>query len=336
MWKKIGLLSVVLAVIFVVGTVYGEDVWRPKKPITIIVPWAAGGSTDQVTRIVAGELEKPLGQKVVIVNQPGASGSVGTKSCLDAPRDGYTWTAGAVEDLGTYIIKGFLNTKLQDWHLFLDVANVQLISVNVKTPYRDFQDLLNAFKQKPGKISVATAGEASMGHLAMETIRRYTGISYKHVAYDGGNPAVIATVSGETEVVPQLACEQVDMIRAKKLRPLAVLSDQPLEIEGYGSVPPITKWIPNLKTNPHYFGIWTPKGVPANVISTMNKIWREVIAKSDTLKRYARERGALFTPYYGQEAFDKSWEAVRATAWIYYEAGKAKVRPDKVGIPRPK
>src|SRR5688572_10810447 len=74
--------------------------WKPTKPVTIIVPWAAGGSTDQATRVAAGELEKHLGQKIVIVNQPGASGSIGSKSALEAPKDGYTWTAGAAKDIG--------------------------------------------------------------------------------------------------------------------------------------------------------------------------------------------------------------------------------------------
>ena len=81
----------------------------PTRPINLIVPWAAGGSTDQVTRVTAAEIEKALGQKIVIVNQPGASGSIGTKSALDAPKDGYTWTAGAAQDLGTYQTLGMLN-----------------------------------------------------------------------------------------------------------------------------------------------------------------------------------------------------------------------------------
>ena len=335
MLRKVFHLSIALILVVALVSAADAEMWKPKKPITIIVPWSAGGSTDQVTRIVAGELEEPLGQKVVIVNQPGASGTVGTKSCMDAAKDGYTWTAGAVGDLGTYIVKGFLDTKIEDWHLYLDVANVQLVSVNPNTPYGDFKALLNAFKGKPGQIAVATAGEASMGHLAMETIKKYTGIEYKHVSYDGGNPAVIATVAGETKVVPQLAVEQVDMIRAKKLRPLAVLSDQPLELEGYGTVPPITKWVPDLKATPAYFGIWTPKGVPAEVIKTMDKMWEDVIAKSERLKRYAGERGAVFTPYYGKGAMDKVIPTVRFTAWVYWDAGKAKVKPDTVGIPRP-
>nr|MCU0923316.1 tripartite tricarboxylate transporter substrate-binding protein [Burkholderiaceae bacterium] len=70
--------------------------------MTIIVPWAAGGATDQVTRLAASELEADLGQRIVVVNQPGGAGSIGTKAAMDAPKDGYTWTAGAAKQLGTY------------------------------------------------------------------------------------------------------------------------------------------------------------------------------------------------------------------------------------------
>src|SRR5688500_6581348 len=108
--------------------------WKPSKPVTFIVPWAAGGSTDQVTRITAAELEKHLGQKVVIVNQPGASGSIGTKSALEAPKDGHTWTAGAAQDLGVYRALGMLGTNLTDWHLVLSVANETLGGVEPSQP----------------------------------------------------------------------------------------------------------------------------------------------------------------------------------------------------------
>src|SRR5262245_25362606 len=76
--------------------------WKPTKPINIIVPWAAGGATDQVTRVAAGELEDALGTKIVVINQPGGAGSIGTMNAMNAPKDGYTWTAGAAKTLGTY------------------------------------------------------------------------------------------------------------------------------------------------------------------------------------------------------------------------------------------
>ena len=75
--------------------------WKPTKPINIIVPWAAGGATDQMIRITAADLEEALGQKIVVLNQPGTSGSIGSKNALEAPKDGYTWTSGAPKDLGS-------------------------------------------------------------------------------------------------------------------------------------------------------------------------------------------------------------------------------------------
>jgi tripartite-type tricarboxylate transporter receptor subunit TctC len=309
--------------------------WKPAKPITIIVPWAAGGSTDQVTRVTAVELEKALGQKVVIVNQPGAAGSIGTKNALEAPKDGYTWAAGAAQDLGVYRALGMLDTNLGDWHLFLNVANVPVVGVNAKAPYKTMKELLDAMQAKPGQITVATAGVTSGGHNAMEAIAKAAGVKYRHVTYDGGNPAVVATVAGETEVTTQLAVEQADMIRGKRLRPLAAVSDRPLELEGFGTIEPITKWVPGVKVPTNYFGIFVPRGVPPEVVATLEKVWSDNIAKNEALKRYAASRGALFAPVAGAAAQKAAFPAVQANAWLMHDGGKTKVSPDTVGIPRP-
>ncbi len=337
--KKLTLLAVLLTVTAVLfAGPQQEDSslpWQPTRPIEIIVPWGAGGSTDQVTRIVAGVIEEPLGQKVVIVNQPGASGSVGTMSALDAPHDGYTWAAGAAADLGGYKVLGLLDTTWDDWELFLDVANVSVVAVNADTPYETFQDLLDAFKEKPGEIPVATAGQLSAGHNAMEAIVKYTGVKYRHVTYDGGNPAVIATVAGETEVVTQLAVEEADMLRGGRLRALAVLADKPLELQGYGEIPAVTEWIPEFEPAPNYFGIWCPADVPDEVIETMGMIWDEYIVGSQVLAEYASDRGAVFDPYWGEEAKEKAMPYLQQIAWNYEAAGKARVSPDEIGIPKP-
>ncbi|CAN5745118.1 tripartite tricarboxylate transporter substrate binding protein [soil metagenome] len=309
--------------------------WKPTRPINLIVPWAAGGSTDQVTRVTAAELEKALGQTIVVVNQPGASGSIGTKSALDAPKDGYTWTAGAAQDLGTYQTLGSLNTSIKDWHLFLNVANIQVIGVNPSTPYQNPKQLFDAMKAKPGQVSVATAGVTSAGHNAMELISKVTGVKYKHVTYDGGNPAVVAAVSGEAEVTTQLAVEQADMIRGKRLRPLAAVSDKPLELEGYGTIPPLSATLPGFTAPANYFGIFLPKGVPDEVVKTLERIWAQNISKSEALKKYAANRGALFAPLEGEAAQKAVFPAIQANAWVLFEGGKAKVSPDTVGIPKP-
>lgn len=324
-------LSIVLAVPLsaTAGT------WKPEKPIKLIVPWGAGGSTDQVTRVCAGELEGALGQKIVVVNQPGASGSIGTKNTLDAPLDGYTWTSGAAKDLGTYQVLGMIDTNIRDWHLFLNISLPQVVAVRSDSPYKTFSDLLDAFKKKPGKITVSSAGINSAGHSGIETIKKYTAITYKHLTYDGGNPAVIAVVAGEAEVVTQLSSEETDMLKAGKLRALAVLDDNPLNIEGYGTVTPITKWIPEFKGAPIYFGVFIPKGVPDDVIQTLGEAWDNVILKSDRLKEYAAGRGAVFAPSWGEEAQKRAFPKIQEDAWLKWDSGQAKVKPDTVGIPKP-
>ncbi|WP_367350400.1 Bug family tripartite tricarboxylate transporter substrate binding protein [Ottowia sp.] len=309
--------------------------WKPTRPINLIVPWAAGGSTDQVTRVVAAELEKSLGQTIVIVNQPGASGAIGTKSALDAPKDGYTWTAGAAQDLGAYQALGSVNTSIKDWHLYLNVANIQVIGVNPSRPWKTAKELLDDMKARPGQISVATAGVTSAAHNAMDQIVKATGVKYKEVSYDGGNPAVVATVAGEADLTTQLAVEQADMIRGKRLRPLATVSDKPLELEGYGSIPPLSQTVPGFTAPANYFGIFIPKGVPDEVTKTLDKIWAEQIVKSAALKKYANSRGALFDPLYGDAAQKAVFPAVQSNAWNLFNSGKAKVSPDTVGIPKP-
>ncbi|MBJ3775826.1 Bug family tripartite tricarboxylate transporter substrate binding protein [Acuticoccus mangrovi] len=329
------LFAILAAAMLPVAASAADYPWMPDKPITIIVPWGAGGATDQVTRVTAGVLEDALGQKVVIVNQPGASGSIGKKNAYEAEHDGYTWAAGAPKQLGTYKLLGQWDTWIDDWRLYNTVTNVPLVAVNPNAPYATMDDFIAAMKD--GGVTIATAGAGSSGHAAAEALKGAVGGSYKHVTYDGGNPAVVATVAGEAEATTQLASEQAEMVRAGRLKPLAVLADQPLEIDGYGTVPPITDFVdeklPILSTA---FGIFIPvKGTPPEVIETFDAIWSEVIPNAAPLKTYALEKGALFTPAAGDAARDKVWPEVQADAWSFDAAGRTKMSPDELGIPKP-
>ena len=215
---------------------------------------------------------------------------------LQAAPDGYTWASGGAKDLGTYAVSGMLDTKIADWRLYVHVINVSVLSVNTDTPYKTPQDVVAAMKAKPGQVSVGSAGINSSGHTAIEAFTKALGLTYKHVAYDGGNPAVISTVSGETEVTTQLAVEQASMLRGKRLRPLAVLSDKPLELEGVGTIPPITSTIQGYKPDANYFGIFVPKNVPAPVLADarhgLEGRHHEVRGAEEIRDRQRRDRGA--------------------------------------------
>ncbi len=310
--------------------------WQPGKPVNLVVPWGAGGSTDRSARTTAGIVEGPLGQKIVIVNQAGASGSVGTKNVLDAPKDGLKWVAGAVKDLGVYKVQGMIDTTLDDWHLYLNVAMPNVVAVSADSPYNDFGELIAAMKANPGKMKVATAGVNSAGHTAIELIKKYAGIEYTHVTYDGGNPAVIATVGGEADVVTQLSVEEVDMLKAGKLKALCVMTDKPLVVDGMsGEIPPITNWIKDFASAPIYFGIFVPKGVPAEVTNTLDQIWEDTVMDSAELKDWAAKNAVVFDPCYGEEALKKSFPMVQISAWLKVESGDAVVDPASIGIPKP-
>ncbi|WP_339630903.1 tripartite tricarboxylate transporter substrate binding protein [uncultured Sneathiella sp.] len=332
---KLILTTLAALALFAVPAKAEDYSWKPEKPVTIIVPWSAGGSTDSVTRVLAGELEDALGQTVVIVNQPGAAGSVGTTNAWQAEHDGLTWAAGAAIDAGAYQVLGMLDVPATDWQMYLHIANVAVVGANPDAGYNDFGDVLAAMKNDPDSVTVATAGVTSGGHNAMESIAQTAGGKYRHVSYDGGKPAVLSTVSGETKVTTQLASEQAEMIRAGRLKPLAVLADKPLVIEGYGEIPSIKQWIPDIKTANNYFGIWTPKDVPANVIETMNAIWADKIANSQALAEYAANRGAILDPSSGEAAQEAIKPALTQNVFLLFDGGKTENDPTKYGFTRP-
>jgi len=284
---------------------------------------------------VAGELESELGQKIVVVNQPGASGSVGTNSVMQAAPDGYTWASGAAGDLGSYKVQGMLDTLVTDWTLYLAAANISVFAVNNYTPYQTMDQLVAAFKAGK-KITVATAGQSSAGHIAIETLKKYVKFEYTHLTYNSGKEAAISCVAGETDLVPQLAVEEVDLIRGGKLKPLAVLGDKPLVLKGVADpIQPITKWYPQIKAGSNWFGIWLPNKTPANIRDSIGKAWDKVIANSQRIKDYCAANGAVFGPSWGAEAQKRAMAYIGPVAWTYWDAGKAKVSPDTVGIPRP-
>lgn len=311
--------------------------WQPDRPINIIVPWAAGGSTDQVTRVVAPILSEALGVEVVVVNQPGASGSIGTQAALDADRDGYTWTANAIANNATYAITGLLkDTSIDDYHIYLSVANVPVVSVNVDAPYQTFEELLDGMRT--GDVTVGTAGINSSGGMALASIVEGVGEELpgaRMITYDGGNPAVIAAASGEVEATTQLAVEQAEMIRANRLRALAVLSDRELIIGDTPPIPAITDLYPDFHVAPDYFGVFIPVGAPQEVYDTVDQIWIDHVMDSDVLREYASANGAVFAPSYGEGALEASMPVVIGEACARVSRGEAVIDPSEFGITCP-
>lgn len=276
--------------------------WQPDKPVTIIVPWAPGGPIDQVARLVASELNNAFGQTVATVNQPGNGGVVGTRNAWESPRDGYTWVAGSTSYLQGYSVEGLLDASLDEWALFLNLGWPAVLVVRPDAPYRDFQDLLEAMEADPGNVRVAMSPSPLLENV-MDAIARQSGVDYEAVRVDY-NLALTTTIAGETDLTIQLASRIAEFVLREDLRPLAVVAREPLELAGYGSIPPITDWLPDVSPTIDYVGIWAPKDTPPEVLETMTLIWKDEIATSEALRKYAADRGAFYTPYSGQDAYN--------------------------------
>jgi tripartite-type tricarboxylate transporter receptor subunit TctC len=340
MMKKNLITLVVVLVMLVVGAgllaAGGQDdsgEWRPERTITMIVPWGAGGLSDQTARVLASEMESVLGVKIAIVNQPGASGSIGTKAAYDKPHDGYTWVGNSNTSVATYQVRELTpEISHKDWQGFFAIFTPPVICVNPDSPITDWDSLLKAFQSR--EVVVASAGIGSTGHIAAELYSRQMGVSYKNVPYKGGNPAVVATVAGETEVVMQASLECSDMLRAKKLRPIAALTEEPIFIDGVGEIPPATEFKKGFQGMATVVGILIPRDTPAEIQEAIAKAF-DVAANSEAVKKLASEKGAVAANLQGKKADEAMDRAASQFGWILYEVGVAPKSPEIYGIPKP-
>ena len=186
----------------------------------------------------------------------------------------------------------------------------------------------------PDSVTISTGGINSASGASAEAMKAAVGGDYKMVTYDGGNPAVMATVSGETEMTTQLVSEQYEMLRAKRLKPLAAFTPGPVDVPGVGTIPSITGSV-KAKVGPVNFGIWAPKGVPQEVVDTMGEIWETKIKSSERLAEYAESKGLTVNVLWGDAAYEYAFPTTQINAWQIHDGGKSKVSPDTIGIPRP-
>ncbi len=333
--RSLMVLAAVVAftLIAVDGTLMAQAKWNPTHPITVVVPWPAGGASDTVGRMLAGEMEKSVGQRMVIVNTAGGSGAIGTQEVWDKPHDGYTLTANAVASVVSYAVLGKMTQTHRNWIYYLPIFTPNVIVVKGDSPIKTLADLLAYMKSKPNGTILSSAGVGSSGYYAAELFKKATGLTYRHVPYAGGAPAVMAVAQGEAEVVMQLSVEVAELLRGGKLRALAVTSKDDLVIDGYGTIPSAQKTIPNFPNYGSYFGIMAPADLPADVIATLDEAFVKAAASAG-VKEYAKIKGAIPAAIYGKEATALTEKLASTEAWLLYDAGAAAKSPAEFNIPR--
>jgi len=198
----------------------------PNKPIRFVLGQPAGGPTDIVARLIGQKLGDKLGQSVVIENRPGAGSNIGTELVVKAPKDGYTFLVGTVQQ----IVNPFLFDNLA-WDPLRDLAPVSLITkahivlvTNPETPVKNLQELIALAKSKGRDLTWASAGNGSTGHLALELFKASAGVDVVHVPYKGTQPALTDLLGGRVPVMFDGVITSLPHIRAGKLKAIAVAS----------------------------------------------------------------------------------------------------------------
>ena len=265
----------------------------PNKPIKIIIPFAPGGTTDIVGRIMAAKMTPILGQPVIVENRAGAGGSIGAAEIAKAPPDGYTIGMGSVSTMGTNIV-AYKNNKIDPLTQFTHITNLAsvpgIIVVNKNFPYKDYASFVAALKANPGKYSYASSGAGGVGHLAMELFLVETGTDAQHIAYKGAGPAVTDVLAGNVPIMWDNLSSSLAQIKSGNFLPIGLAF--PKRIPQLPNVPTFAELGLKSYEADTWFGFVGPANMPKDITKKIYDAAIQVLKDPDTVRKF-EENGAF-------------------------------------------
>ncbi|HET7835698.1 MAG TPA: tripartite tricarboxylate transporter substrate binding protein [Variovorax sp.] len=285
--------------------------WPTGKPITYLVPFPAGGTTDLLARLIAQKLGPALGTSVIIDNKGGAGGSIGSEVAARAAPDGFTLLGGTIS---SHAINVSLYPKIgyDPQKSFAPVTligtNPVVLVVNQASPYKTLKDLLDASRARPGGLSSASAGTGTSQHLALELMAYKSGVKFTHVPYKGSGPAIQDVIGGQVDMMFDTTVVAGPHIQSGKLRALAVTSAK--RLASMPNVPTVAEsGIPGLADFEvvSWQAIFVPAGTPAPIVDRLHNEIRKILAQpemQEKLKGFGMEPADMTTAQIA--AFQKS------------------------------
>jgi len=260
----------------------------PTRPIRLIVPQAPGSSSDTLARIVALELTKQMGQQVVVDNRPGGSLTIGMDLTAKATPDGYTIGYAPVGALaiGPHMVHKLPYNVLKDFQPVAQTAsNYMLLAAAPALPFRNVQDVIDYAKQNPGKLSNASSGNGTPGHVGMELFKFMTGTQIVHIPYKGGAAAITDLIAGQVQLMMEGLNSITPYAKAGRIRALAVSGAK--RSEALPDVPTIAEsGVPGYEAST-WNGIVVPVGVPKLIVNKLNAEINQALASPSLKARFA-------------------------------------------------
>lgn len=310
-FRRAGLLASLLALgLSAAGASFAQAF--PAKPLRIVVPAAAGGNLDLVTRNVAQKLSEQLGQPVIVENRPGGNYAIGVDFVAKAPPDGYTYLAVADSFLyAPTVVRAPSYDPLKDFVGVSMMASVpQILVVSPSMPANSVSELIAFAKRHPGELSYGSSGMGATGHIAAELFSMQAGIKMTHVPYKGNAPALIDVMGGRLSLIFDTISTSIPHVKAGKLKALGVTS--PRRSPVLPDVPTVSEsGVPGYEAA-IFNGLVARAGTPPEILARMNAELRKVVQQQDIRSRFL-EQGVELTASESHEQF---------TAYMKSQAGK--------------
>ncbi len=271
----------------------------PSKPITLIVPQAAGGANDAIARVVAQRLSEQMGQSVVVDNRPGAGGTLATAATARAKHDGYTLllTADSAHVIGPALYRNPGFDPVKDFEPVAPVATAGYVLVaHPSFPANDIAGLIALAKARPGEYAIASAGNGTLNHLIGEMLQKAAGIRLQHVPYKGSAAAATDVAGGQVPLSVQSLPSCIAFIKAGKLKVLGVVNSRP--VAALPGVPTIGQTLPGFGQSPWY-ALFAPAGTPAPIVARLQAEVARALDQKDVVDKLA---GVGCEPFKGTSA----------------------------------
>ncbi|TFZ04312.1 Bug family tripartite tricarboxylate transporter substrate binding protein [Ramlibacter rhizophilus] len=270
----------------VCGPLAAQDKY-PSRPVTLIVPQAAGGANDAIARVIAQKLTEQTGQSFIVDNKPGAGGNVGTVLAAKAKPDGYTLmlTADSSMVINPSLYKNTGFDPLKDFVPVSPVATAGYALVaNTSFPASNVSEFIALAKQQPRKINIGSAGNGTLNHLIGEMLSKQTGIELTHVPYKGASAAVTDLVAGQVQVSVQSLPSSIAFIRSGKVKVLGVVN--PKRVPALPDAPTIGETVKGFGATPWY-GVFAPAGTPPAIVAQLNAEIAKALDAKDVQEKLA-------------------------------------------------